>query len=132
MKKYLKLGPKATMFFDPTSQLHIRNNEVIALDMIPKNKKVSLALSAGHIVRAEQEEYEAYQNGGPAVSASAAVKTKEEEDEVDDVLIALSDQEFIDKVQGVGFTKKHQKQILEAPSREEQIALFRKLEKNYD
>ena len=131
-KRYLKLGPKATMFFDPSTQILIRNNEVIELEMIPKNKKITTALSQGHIVRAEAEEFLAYQKGGVKVTASAAVKTPTDEEDIKDTLVDLSDEEFVDKVQGAGFTKKDQKKILEQSSREAQITLYRKLEKNYE
>jgi len=132
MAKYLKLGEKATIFFDPSSQICISNNEVIELEMIPKNKKITTALSQGHLVRSDKTEYDAYKTGSPVIAASAAVKTSQEQEDINDVLIDLTDEGFIEKVRGAGFTKKHQKMILEQSSREDQIKMYRKLEKSYE
>lgn len=130
MAKYLKLGEKATLFFDSESQLLICGNEVVELEMVPKNRKITTALAQGHIVRASKEDYDIFKSG--KTSQSSAVKTQDDIDSVSDKLIHLSDEDFVDNVQSQGFTKKDQKIILSQTSRETQISMYRKLEKNYD
>lgn len=57
---YLKLGPNASVFFDPSSQLLIRGGEVIAVEKLPKTKKYGLASRSGHVAHATKEEYDAF------------------------------------------------------------------------
>jgi hypothetical protein len=54
---YLKLGEKASSFYDSTSKLLIRGLEVVALPSMPKSKKVTVARNGGHIVIATKTDY---------------------------------------------------------------------------
>lgn len=92
-KTYLKLGSQALSFYDPGSQLNIRGHEVIALDRLPKSKRVSQALRGGHICTATEEEYAEYQDakaGGVApkkevVKAEKSADTETEAPELTEV-----------------------------------------------
>jgi len=58
MAKYLKLGSKASTFFDPYSRLNISGNEVVELN--PKQIKsdfVKKSLAGGHLSVATEAEF---------------------------------------------------------------------------
>lgn len=120
--KYLKLGEKASIFFDPTTRLLIRGKEVIALKAIPKSKKLSIALNQGHVVNATEEEYEAFLAGNEA-------EAKTTEEGYIDPLSELSDADFKKAVKESGFTATDQKFILKA---EDKVKAYRDIEKTYE
>lgn len=78
MAKYVKLGKKASSFFDPTSGLKLSNNQIIEVSskLINSSKRVNKALKAGHLEWAEEKEFLKYQK-----SIGVNVETEEEEEE---------------------------------------------------
>lgn len=129
MAKYLKLGPKATSFFDPTTQVLIRNNEVIKLERLPQSKKLTTALSQGHVVRASEEDYELFTSGkAPEKTAEAP---KKEEPKVD-TRLEMPEEEWGEYVEKSGFLKKDKTKIYNAKSRADAIALYDEINKKYE
>lgn len=75
-QKYLKMGEKAGCFADPATLVHLSGNEVIKVSTTElRAPKVKKALLGGHLVLAEEEEYntwvkfEASTRSGPGASA---------------------------------------------------------------
>lgn len=112
--EYLKLGETASIFFDPTTKLLIRANEVVALSSLPKSKKIGLAKRSGHITSATKEEYEKFLATLPAekaekfkvtVSKTTKKKGKSEEDdyEYNPDLLKLTPDQFRERVEEEGF-----------------------------
>lgn len=69
--KYLKLGPKASSFYDMSTGLHIVEGEVIAVNeaYLSKGRRTARALQGGHIAYATAEEYNLY-HGNESVDMS--------------------------------------------------------------
>lgn len=64
MAKIVKLGDKASFFFDPTSKTQLSPGEVMELSKRQMlSKKVKKALQGGHLVLTGKEELEAFKNG---------------------------------------------------------------------
>lgn len=120
--KYLKLGEKASIFFDPTTRLLIRGKEVIALKAIQKSKKLSTALNQGHVVNATEEDFNNWIDG-----VETEVKALEEGHI--DPLSELSEADFKKTVKESGFTATDQKFILKA---ENKVKAYRDIEKTYE
>lgn len=59
---YLKLGPKATTFYDMATGLQVSNKEIIEVNpkYISRGRRTSRAIQGGHLVYSTKEEYEAY------------------------------------------------------------------------
>ena len=127
MAKYFKLGEKASMFFDPTSQLLVRGNEVVMVERVMKTKKLSLALNQGHVIPATEDEFKAFQSGVPLKKHEIAPEVKAESD-----MINLSDAEFKKAVKEFGFQPKDKTAIMACETREEQVAMYEELAKKYE
>ena len=62
--KIVKLGEKASFFFDPTTRIQISVGEVVELTKASQySKKIKKALNGGHLVQTSEEELEAFKNG---------------------------------------------------------------------
>ena len=127
MAKYLKLGEKAGMFFDPTSQVLIRGSEVVKVERLMKTKKLVVALNQGHVINATEEEYTNFLNGGPV--KPPVVETPEI---TEAGLSEMTDAEFKAKVKKFGFVKKDKDAIFAIEDREEAIKLFKELSLKYE
>lgn len=59
---YLKLGSKATTFYDMATGLQISNKEVVEVNeqYINKGRRTKRAIQGGHVTYATKEEYEKY------------------------------------------------------------------------
>lgn len=76
MQKYLKLGEKASSFFDPITRLKLINNMVIeALPIQLKSPRVKRFIQGGGLSYATKEEYNEYQ---ATLSKPVKAKTKVE------------------------------------------------------
>lgn len=61
MAKYVKLGKKAEIFFDPTTRTKVLKNQVVKLENRDKfSKKITAAIAGGHLVNSTKEEYNDY------------------------------------------------------------------------
>lgn len=139
--KYLKLGEKATMFFDPASRIQIRGTEVVALKAVQKTKKVAQALSGGHLAWATEEEYQKFleikgkgkdfkkpenrledKSPGMGDDSSKVGNTS-------DPLELMDDEEFEKHVKESGFDERDQKAILKAKNR---VKKFHEIESHYE
>jgi hypothetical protein len=128
--KYLKLGPKASSFFDPNTQVLIRGNEVVAFERLPQSKKLTVALAQGHVNRATQEEYELYTSGKAPAKDVKVEKVVAPPDE--DPRLEMSADDFEAYIEKSGFLKKDQKLIKSARTRAEAIALYDQIDKKYE
>lgn len=64
MAKIVKLGEKASFFYDPTTNLQVSKGEVLTLTKKQEySKKIRKALQGGHLVLTNEAELKAYQNG---------------------------------------------------------------------
>lgn len=87
--KYFKLGPDASIFYDPFSKLKVVNNvpgKAPASKVTVKNKKVTSAKSKGHIQEIDEEEYNRlFKKYGPKDSTEEPeVEDDEDGDEEDE------------------------------------------------
>jgi hypothetical protein len=130
MAKYYKLGEKATLFFDPTTQVLIRGKEIIEVTRLPKSKKLAVAINQGHVVVATEEEYQRFLNHGLIPVDPPLQPELPPEPPLD--LLTLGDKEFKKEVKKFGFVKKDLDAILAAETREEAVELYNKLVQNYD
>lgn len=130
--KYLKLGEKATMFYDPASRVLIRGTEVVAVKAVQKTKKLAQALSQGHISWATEEDYNEFLGTkGKAKEFEKPenrLETKEELTEKDP-LYDMEEEEFEAMVKDSGFETKDQKAILKA---KDKVKKFREIEAHYE
>ena len=124
--KYLKLGEKASMFFDPGTQVMIRNNEVVAFERIPQSKKLSLAIAQGHVLRATEEDYNLFKEG------KAPEKVIEIPKPVVDERLDMSAEEWAAYVEKSGFLKKDKSKILAANTRAVAIEIYDQINKTYE
>ncbi len=61
MAKYIKLGEKAEIFFDPTTRTKVLKGQIIKLEDKQKfSKKISAAIGGGHLVYSTKEAYNDY------------------------------------------------------------------------
>jgi len=67
MKRYFKLGKKASSFMDPMTNLKLSGNSVGFIEVKP-TAKISRAITHGHIVEIKEDEY----NKVKGVAAPAA------------------------------------------------------------
>ena len=59
MAKYVKLGSKSTIFYDPTTNTKVLPGMVLKLSGTGRfSKKITSALKGGHLESADKEEYE--------------------------------------------------------------------------
>jgi len=133
--KYLKLGEKASMFFDPFTQIKVISNQVLAIDRMPKSKKISVALGAGHLVLATESEYNAYlKKVGKTVEDAPPMEIviPKKADPIKDELLGMTREEFVAHVKGQGFQKKDTKAVLDIEDPEEAVKEFRRIEKTYE
>jgi hypothetical protein len=128
--KYLKLGEKASSFFDPNTQVLIRGNEVVAFERIPQSKKLTVALAQGHVVRATVEDYETYTKGG-AGTKEVKIEKKPTAPVVDERL-DMNEEEFDAYVEKSGFLNKDKNKVLNAKTREQAITLYDEINKKYE
>jgi hypothetical protein len=126
--KYLKLGPKATIFFDPTTQILIRGTEVIAAKAFKTSKKLALALNQGHISWATEEEYNASKEEG-VKGKEIAKPVNRLTDDGKDELYDLSPEDFKKMVKDSGFSAADQKAIMKA---EDKVVAYREIELTYE
>lgn len=124
--KYLKLGPKATMFYDPATRILIRGNEVIAAKAFQKSKKLSVALSSGHLAWATEEEFDKFKEEGG--KAKEIEKPENRLIEVDP-LTEMDPADFKKMVKDSGFSATDQKKILKA---EDPIKEYRIIAETYE
>lgn len=127
MAKYFKLGEKASMFFDPTSQLLIRGAEVVMVERVMKTKKLSLALNQGHVIPATEDEFNAFESGVPLKKHESTPEAKSDSD-----MVKMSDAEFKKAVKEFGFQKKDKDTIMALETREEQVTMYEELAKKYE
>lgn len=126
--KYLKLGPKATIFHDPFTRILIRGTEVLAFKAVPKSKKLAVALAQGHVSWASEEEFKAFsEEGGVAKDAGPVVNRLTEDGR--DSLYDLSSEDFKEMVLNSGYSKADQKAILKA---EDKVSKYREIAATYD
>lgn len=139
---YLKLGAGASIFFDPTSQLLIRNNEVVALERPPKTKKYGLASRNGHIVSTSKEEYDNFLKSTgkvsekfiPTPTAKASKKEKPEvldEYEYNPELLIKTPNEIREMVINEGFLEEDIEKFNGMEDIKEMIKLYDILNKEY-
>ncbi len=84
MAKYVKLGEKASSFFDPFSRLTLAGKqEVVLLDAKAlKSNRVKSALKGGHLSYASESEFAEF--GGIVPEDTKEKTAKKDEDEDDD------------------------------------------------
>lgn len=103
MAKYVKLGKKAEIFFDPTTRTKILKGQVVKLEDRRKfSKKISAAIAGGHLIHASKEDFNDYmedvnsQNNKNTSANGSTVKTGSTED-TDWIEAWLSANELTDK-----------------------------------
>lgn len=124
--KYLKLGPKATVFYDPLSRILIRGTEIVAMKAVQKSKKLSQALNQGHVAWATELEYNQFLGEGPVAKE---MEKPENRLEAKDELYDLPNEDFLVMVKESGFTAKEQKAIIKD---EDPIKKYREIEATYE
>lgn len=68
-KKFVKLGPKAEIFFDPNLRFKILKGEVAELPSGSNtSNKINKAIASGHLMVATEKEYSEYLAKAPKVS----------------------------------------------------------------
>lgn len=61
MAKYVTLGSKAEIFYDPTTRLKVLKGQVVKVDNKAKfSKKINAAIAGGHLVNVTKQQYEDY------------------------------------------------------------------------
>lgn len=90
MEKYLKLGEKASSFYDPTSRFGIVNQEVkVVTNAVLKSPRVKRFLKGGGLTFATKEEYNEYTASmAPAMKEKVVVEEKVEKKTLKDMTIA--------------------------------------------
>lgn len=69
MAKYVKLGSKASVFHDPTTNIKVLPGQIVEVKGVGKfSKKINAALKGGHLENVSKEEYEKFLNGGTVVN----------------------------------------------------------------
>jgi len=59
--RYLKLGEKASVFHDPTSNTTVKNKEIIEVDAEQlQSKRLIKAIKSGHLDYCEEKDYKKY------------------------------------------------------------------------
>lgn len=65
MAKYVKLGSKASIFYDPTTNTKVLPGQIVEVKGIGKfSKKINAALKGGHLENVSKEDFEKFQKGG--------------------------------------------------------------------
>lgn len=112
MANYVKLGEKASMFYDPVTQTKILPGQVIKISGRDKfSKKISTAIKGGHLDKVEQSEYKAYMESlGKAENNSTGAEDKEEKKEKvnEDTFIVENHTDFSEE----GLAKLSKKELL--------------------
>ncbi len=126
--KYLKLGPKATIFHDPFTRILIRGTEVLAFKAIPKSKKLAVALAQGHVSWATEAEFDSFKEEGGAAKDTGPIVNRLTADGKD-ILYDLSPEDFKEMVLNSGYSKADQKAILKA---EDKVIKYREIAATYD
>lgn len=80
--RYIKLGPKAEIFYDPTTRTKVLKGQVVPLQGKNRfSKKITAALAGQHLVAATKDEFESYSEELATTNPEAAKKaTKVMED----------------------------------------------------
>lgn len=61
MAKYIKLGNKASIFYDPTTKVKVLKGQVVELKNRERfSKKILTAIAGGHLVSTNKEQYNDY------------------------------------------------------------------------
>jgi hypothetical protein len=138
--EYFKLGEKASIFYDPSTQVLIRQGEVQAFKSLPKSKKVGLARRNGHITSASEEEYNNYlatldnPEDAPIVVPSKP-KTKDKDKdlyEYNPELLTLTPDQFRKKLaEESGFLDEDLDQFEKLKDIKKMIKLFDEINKEY-
>ena len=85
MAKYVKLGSKASVFHDPTTNTKVLPGQVVEVKGVSKfSKKIIAAISGGHLENATQEEYLKYKGGVKVNSNNDNSNWVEEWDDFDE------------------------------------------------
>ena len=85
MAKYVKLGSKASVFHDPTTNTKVLPGQVVEVKGVSKfSKKITAAISGGHLENATEEEYHKYKGGGKVISNNDTTNWVEEWDDFDE------------------------------------------------
>lgn len=137
---YLKLGEGASIFFDPTSNLLIRNNEVLAIEQKPRTKKFGLAFRSGHVTTATNEEYTKYlQEAGITPTKFVPTPTKKADKPVevmddykyDPELLKMGPDELREMIVNEGFLDEDIQKFEGMTDVKEMIKLFDKINEEY-
>jgi hypothetical protein len=103
---FLKLGEKASSFYDPTSGVNIRGHEVVKVNAKQmKSKKVIIALRNGHINKTDENAYKIY-NGLLDAPIAAETSTADGDITTDpryDDLMGMSKKDILDWMVTEGF-----------------------------
>ena len=85
MAKYVKLGSKASVFHDPTTNTKVLPGQVVEVKGVSKfSKKITAAISGGHLENATEEEYLKFKGGGKVVSNTDTANWLEDWDDFDE------------------------------------------------
>lgn len=133
---YLKLGPGATIFYDPSTQVLIRGGEIIAVDRLPKSKKFGLAHRSGHVMSAPSSEYEAYCKANKIEPKVVSTKKRENKEPVDDYpynpeLLAMSAEELMAMIKNEGFLEEDMAKFNGLTDPKKIIKLYDEINKEY-
>lgn len=75
MAKYIKLGEKAEIFFDPTTRTKVLKGQIIKLEDKQKfSKKIAAAIGGGHLVYSTKEAYNDYMEDSSQATTKSATK----------------------------------------------------------
>lgn len=138
--EYLKLGPTASIFFDPTTGVLIRTHEVLALTRIPKSKKLGLARRSGHITNATEKEYQTFLDGLPAEQRSkiSSIPLKEKGKKVEKdtypynpELLKMTPDELRERIAEEGFLDEDMEKFTGLTDVKAMIKLFDEINKEY-
>lgn len=138
--EYLKLGPTASIFYDPSTGVLIRTHEVIALSRIPKSKKLGLARRSGHVTNATEKDYTTYLDGLSATEKAkismVSPKEKNKKQVTDDYpynpdLLKMTPDQLRERIAEEGFLDEDMEKFDGLTDVKAMIKLFDEINKEY-
>lgn len=103
MAKYLKLGLKASVFYDPSTQKKVLPGQIVKFSSKElKSERIINAITGHHLVQVEADELKEYQSANSAAEPKATKSPEpelEEEDGDEEELSKLTVAQLIDRIE---------------------------------
>lgn len=96
--QYVKLGEKASMFYDPTTEVKVLPGQAVGVTNREKeSKKFKRAIGAGHLERISKEEAEELNSSTTKANEKAAADVEADQSEEGRSLGKMSKSELVEK-----------------------------------